>query len=49
MNWLRLSRIPEPKVVRWQDRPTPVWKRIDGGCHRTVVARVPEPAERGEP
>jgi ubiquinone/menaquinone biosynthesis C-methylase UbiE len=24
---------PEPHVVRWQNRLTPVWKRISGGCH----------------
>jgi ubiquinone/menaquinone biosynthesis C-methylase UbiE len=23
----------EPRVVRWQDRLTPLWKRIGGGCH----------------
>ncbi len=24
---------PEPTVVRWQNRLTPIWKRIAGGCH----------------
>ena len=24
---------PDPNVVRWQNRLTPVWKRIGGGCH----------------
>jgi ubiquinone/menaquinone biosynthesis C-methylase UbiE len=24
---------PEPNVRRWQDRLTPVWKRVGGGCH----------------
>lgn len=24
---------PEPGVRRWQDRLTPAWKRISGGCH----------------
>jgi ubiquinone/menaquinone biosynthesis C-methylase UbiE len=24
---------PEPKIVRWQNRLTPIWKRIGGGCH----------------
>jgi ubiquinone/menaquinone biosynthesis C-methylase UbiE len=24
---------PDVKVRRWQDRLTPVWKRIGGGCH----------------
>lgn len=24
---------PEPGVRRWQDRLTPVWQRLSGGCH----------------
>src|SRR5947209_17352544 len=24
---------PEPRIVRWQHRLTPFWKRIGGGCH----------------
>jgi ubiquinone/menaquinone biosynthesis C-methylase UbiE len=27
------GRAPEHAVVRWQDRLTPIWKRIGGGCH----------------
>jgi ubiquinone/menaquinone biosynthesis C-methylase UbiE len=27
------GRSPEPKVRRWQDGLTPIWKRIGGGCH----------------
>jgi ubiquinone/menaquinone biosynthesis C-methylase UbiE len=27
------GRAPDPKVVWWQDRLTPVWKRVGGGCH----------------
>jgi ubiquinone/menaquinone biosynthesis C-methylase UbiE len=27
------GRSPDPRVSRWQDRLTPVWKRIGGGCH----------------
>jgi ubiquinone/menaquinone biosynthesis C-methylase UbiE len=27
------GRSPDPRVVRWQDRLTPVWRRIAGGCH----------------
>ena len=27
------GRAPEPRVRWWQDRLTPVWKRISGGCH----------------
>jgi hypothetical protein len=24
---------PESDVQKWQDRLTPIWKRIGGGCH----------------
>ena len=27
------GRSSEARVVRWQDRLTPLWKRIGGGCH----------------
>lgn len=27
------GRAPEPGVRKWQDRLTPIWKRIGGGCH----------------
>jgi ubiquinone/menaquinone biosynthesis C-methylase UbiE len=27
------GRAPEPRVARWQDRLTPVWRRALGGCH----------------
>ena len=27
------GRSPDARVRRWQDRLTPVWKRIGGGCH----------------
>jgi ubiquinone/menaquinone biosynthesis C-methylase UbiE len=27
------GRAPDLDVMRWQDRITPVWKRIGGGCH----------------
>ena len=27
------GRAPEPNVRRWQDRLTPVWKHVTGGCH----------------
>lgn len=27
------GRSPDPGVVVWQDRLTPVWKKIGGGCH----------------
>jgi ubiquinone/menaquinone biosynthesis C-methylase UbiE len=27
------GRSPDPNVRCWQDRLTPLWKRIGGGCH----------------
>ena len=27
------GRAPEPRVKRWQDRLTPAWRRMAGGCH----------------
>src|SRR5262249_48745923 len=27
------GRTPDPAVARWQDRLTPAWKHIGGGCH----------------
>ena len=27
------GRAPDERVTRWQDRLTPLWKRIAGGCH----------------
>jgi ubiquinone/menaquinone biosynthesis C-methylase UbiE len=27
------GRAPEAGVARWQDRLTPVWRRLAGGCH----------------
>jgi hypothetical protein len=27
------GRAPDSAVAAWQDRLTPVWKRIGGGCH----------------
>jgi ubiquinone/menaquinone biosynthesis C-methylase UbiE len=27
------GRAPDPRVSSWQDRLTPWWKRITGGCH----------------
>ena len=27
------GRAPDPAVVQWQDRVTPLWRAIAGGCH----------------
>jgi SAM-dependent methyltransferase len=27
------GRAPDPRVVKWQDRLTPLWRTIAGGCH----------------
>ena len=27
------GRAPDPGVAVWQERLTPIWKRITGGCH----------------
>lgn len=27
------GRSPEPAIVQWQDRLTPLWRRLGGGCH----------------
>jgi ubiquinone/menaquinone biosynthesis C-methylase UbiE len=31
--FLEHGRAPDVSVLRWQDRLTPIWKRIAGGCH----------------
>jgi ubiquinone/menaquinone biosynthesis C-methylase UbiE len=31
--FLEHGRSPDPGVVAWQDRLTPIWKRVAGGCH----------------
>ena len=31
--FLEHGRAPDPGVAAWQDRLTPVWKRVGGGCH----------------
>ena len=33
MIFIEHGRSPDPNVMRWQDRITPLWKRIGGGCH----------------
>ena len=27
------GRAPDGSVAKWQDRLTPIWKRLAGGCH----------------
>ena len=27
------GRSPDAPVARWQDRLTPIWRRVGGGCH----------------
>lgn len=42
------GRSPDEKVRRWQDRLTPVWKRVAGGCHlNRPIARLVEDAGFG--
>lgn len=31
---------PDPKVLKWQNRINPLWKRLGGGCH--LNRRIPE-------
>jgi len=41
---------PDPGVRRWQDRLTPLWSRIGGGCHlnRDIPALLREAGFRCE-
>jgi ubiquinone/menaquinone biosynthesis C-methylase UbiE len=39
------GRAPEPNVVWWQDRLTPAWKCVGGGCHlNRAIAELIESA-----
>jgi hypothetical protein len=33
MLFVEHGRAPDARVRAWQDRLTPLWKRIGGGCH----------------
>jgi ubiquinone/menaquinone biosynthesis C-methylase UbiE len=39
------GRAPDPNVVWWQDRLTPAWRRVGGGCHlNRAIAKLIEDA-----
>lgn len=33
MLFVEHGRAPEARVAHWQDRLTPLWRRVSGGCH----------------
>jgi ubiquinone/menaquinone biosynthesis C-methylase UbiE len=34
------GRAPDPNIIWWQDRLTPAWKRLGGGCHLNRAIRT---------
>lgn len=38
MYFIEHGRAPEPRVISWQRRIEPLWKKIGGGCHLTRKA-----------
>ena len=34
------GRAPDSDVMHWQDRITPIWKRIGGGCHLNRKVKI---------
>lgn len=39
LHFVEHGRSPDASVCRWQDRLTPLWKRIGGGCHLNRAMR----------